>query len=136
MGTVGSQGIVAMLYRVIAFPGDGWDCYLGTAIIARHCGITATREMTMRIATILISILDAAMAVFIAVLMFKSESDPATLGLDVAAGWTVTILCLLTAVPAFVLALTKKWPKTALALALAFPAAFVVLFVAVVIYFM
>lgn len=104
--------------------------------MVRRGKIAAAREMTMRITTVLLSILDAAATVFIAVLMFKSGSDPATLGLDVAAGWTVTILCLVTAVPAFVLALFGRWPKIALALALAFPAAFVVMFVAVVIYFM
>jgi hypothetical protein len=88
----------------------------------------------MRIATILISILDAAGAAIIAVLMLRSESDPATLGLDVAAGWTVTIWCLVTAVPAFILALTSQWRKTALALALAFPAGLAALIAAAVIY--
>ena len=67
--------------------------------------------------------------------MFFSEPDPATMGLDVAAGWTVTILFLVTGAPAFVLALLGRWPRVALALALAFPAGFVALFVAAVIYF-
>ena len=64
----------------------------------------AYAETIMRIATILISILGAVGCAIVARYMFFSESDPATMGLDVAAGWTVTILFLVTGVPAFVLA--------------------------------
>ncbi len=91
--------------------------------------------MTMRIATIILSILDAIGWVFIARNTLFSESDPATMGLDTAAGWVVTILLLLTAVPAIVLALKNLRPKTALALALIFPVGLGVLITAAALYF-
>ena len=74
----------------------------------------------MKIATILLSILDAVVAAVIAVKMLKSP-DPDLAGLDVTAGWAVAILCLVTAVPAFILALSSRRQKIALAFALAFP---------------
>ena len=89
----------------------------------------------MRIATFILSILDAIGWAFIAKNILFSESDPATMGLDVIAGWIVTILFLLTAVPAFVLALKKLRPKSALALALVFPVGLGVLVAAGAIYF-
>lgn len=67
--------------------------------------------------------------------MFISGSDLATKGLDLVADWIVTVLFLLTGAPALALALIGRWPKAALTLALAFPAAFVVVFVAAVIVF-
>ena len=67
--------------------------------------------------------------------MFLSGSDPATKGLDRTAGLVVTILWLLTGLPAFVLVLRRRAPKAALLLALAFPAAFVVMFAAAVVAF-
>ena len=94
------------------------------------------RKVTMmQIATIVLCILDAVGWAFVARFTFFSDSDPVTKDLDLAAGWIVTILFLLTAVPAFVLALTRRWPKTALALALAFPVGFGALFAAAAIYF-
>jgi hypothetical protein len=92
-------------------------------------------EVTMRIATIILSILDAIGWGFIAKNTLFSESDPATMGLDVIAGWIVTILFLLTAVPALVLALKRLRPKTALTLALVFPVGIGVLIAAGAIYF-
>jgi len=89
----------------------------------------------MRIATIILCILGAAGWAVVARYLIFSESDPATMGLDVAAGWAVTILFLITAVPGFVLALMGRRPKTALALALAFPVGFVGLVAAAFIYF-
>ena len=74
----------------------------------------------MRIATIVLSILDAALWIVCAYLLFLSE-DAVALGLDVG-GWIATGLFVVTAVPAFLLALKSLWPKTALLLALAFPA--------------
>jgi hypothetical protein len=91
--------------------------------------------MTMRIVTIILSLLDAIGWVFIARNTLFSESDPATMGLDKAAGWIVTILLLLTAVPAFVLALKNLRPKTALALALVFPVGIGALVTAAALYF-
>ena len=93
------------------------------------------REASMRIATIILSVLGAAGWLLVARYTFFSGSDPAMMGLDTIAGWAVTILFLVTSAPAFVLALTKRWPKCALALALAYPAGFAALFVAVMIYF-
>jgi hypothetical protein len=89
----------------------------------------------MRIATIILSILDAIGWGFIAKTTLLSESDPATMGLDRAAGWIVTILFLLTAVPALVLALKRLRPKTALMLSLAFPVGLGVLVAVGAIYF-
>ena len=88
----------------------------------------------MRLTTIIVCILDAIGWAFIAQKMLLSESDPATMGLDVMAGWAVTIIFLLTAVPAFVLALKRRAPKSALALALAFPVALGALVVALFLY--
>ena len=57
-----------------------------------------------------------------------SRPDAATRGLDQAAGVLVTALLLITTVPAFALWLRRRAPRTALALALAFPGTFAVLF--------
>ncbi|HEV8552284.1 MAG TPA: hypothetical protein VGR65_02710 [Casimicrobiaceae bacterium] len=64
-----------------------------------------------------------------------SGSDAATKGLDEGAGLIVTALFFVTGAPALALAVLCRAPKTALTLALAFPAAFAVLFVAAVIAF-
>ena len=86
----------------------------------------------MRTATIILCLLDAAAWAVLACTYFFSGSDPATKGFDVAASMIVTVLFLMTAVPALVFALLRRLPKTALALALAFPAAFGLLFLAAV----
>jgi hypothetical protein len=91
--------------------------------------------MTLRTPTVIVSLLDAAVCALIALAMFNSEADPATQGLDEAAGCIVTVLLLITAGPAFALVLFRRAPKTALILALAFPAAFTALFVAAIIAF-
>lgn len=88
----------------------------------------------MRIATIILSILDAAVAAVIAFYMLRGESDPATMGLDVVAGWSAIVLCLVTAVPALILALKTGWRKAALALALGFPVGVVALVAAMLAY--
>lgn len=64
--------------------------------------------------------------------LFFSGADPATQGLDRMAGIAFTILFALTAVPAFALALARRAPNLALAFALGFPAAFLLLFASVV----
>ena len=89
----------------------------------------------MRIVTIVLCILNVIGWGFITKNTLFSESDPATMGLDVAAGWIVTILFLLTVVPAFVLALKRLRPKTALTLALVFPVGFGALVAAALVYF-
>ena len=91
--------------------------------------------MNIRIATIVIGLLDAAGCVAVAVGTFNSGSDPATIGFDYAAGVIVTGLFLVSGLPALVMAYLRRAPRTALALALAFPAIFVLLFIAAVIIF-
>ena len=91
--------------------------------------------MTLRFATIIVSILDFVAWVFTAFATFLSGSDQATKGLDNVAGMVVTALLLVTGAPALVLALKGRAPKTALTLALAFPATFAVLFIALVVAF-
>lgn len=89
----------------------------------------------MRIATLIIAVLDTALWLVVALAMFFSPSDPATKGLDTIAGMLVTALFLLTGLPALLLAWRAKRLRLALALALAFPAAFVILFVGAMIAF-
>jgi hypothetical protein len=91
--------------------------------------------MSIRLATIVIGILDALGCVVIAVATFNSGSDPATIGFDHAAGGSVAAVFLLTGFPSLVLALLGRAPRTALSLALAFPALFALLFIAAVIVF-
>jgi hypothetical protein len=91
--------------------------------------------MNKRTATLVVGVLDTAAWAAAALAFFRSGSDPATIGFDLAAGWLVTLLFVLTGVPALVLAMLRRAPTTALALALAFPAAFVLLLVAAVIAF-
>src|SRR5262249_37512211 len=86
--------------------------------------------MTVRIGTIIVSVLDAAVWAVLAFSMFMSGSDPATKGLDEVAGVSVTALLLITAAPALGLILFGRALKTALTLALAFPAALAALFIA------
>jgi hypothetical protein len=71
----------------------------------------------------------------IADVTFLSQSDPATAGLDSAEGISATILFAATSLPAFGLALARRAPRSALGLAIAFPAVFAALFIAAVIYF-
>ena len=91
--------------------------------------------MKRRTVTIVVSLFDAAVWVFVAFATFFSGSDAATRGLDEAAGWIVTALFLVTGAPALALTLLHRAPATALTLALAFPAAFAIAFVAAVIAF-
>jgi hypothetical protein len=91
--------------------------------------------MTVRLATIIVSLLDFVAWIFTASATFLSGSDQATKGLDNVAGMAVTALVLVTGAPALVLALKGRASKTALTLALAFPATFAVLFIALVVAF-
>jgi hypothetical protein len=67
--------------------------------------------------------------------LFLSGSDPATKGFDVAAGWILALLLLITGVPALVLAGTGRAATTALTFALAFPVCFILLFIGAIITF-
>ena len=71
----------------------------------------------------------------VALATFWSGSDPATEGLDQAAGVAVTALFVLTSVPAVVLIRLHRAPRAALALALAFPALLGLLLVAAIVAF-
>jgi hypothetical protein len=86
-------------------------------------------------ATLIVCVFDAAAWIVVAVASVMSGSDPATRGLDHAAGLAVTALFLVTGVPAFALRMLGRAPVTALLLALAFPTAFAVGFVALVVAF-
>ena len=81
--------------------------------------------MRLRLTTIVIALLDIVVFLFAASVTFASRSDAATKGLDNAAGWALLALFLLTAAPALVLVANRRAPRSALALAIAFPAAIV-----------
>jgi hypothetical protein len=85
----------------------------------------------MRRAVLFLCLADLAAWALIAGLLLTSGSDPATRGLDLAAAAAVTVLFGLTALPAFLLFRRHRAPRTALALALAFPAVFLLLTLAV-----
>ena len=89
----------------------------------------------VRVVTVIVCILDMIGWLLGANAYFVSQSDQATAGFDDAAGVIITILFAITVVPAFALVLTGKLPRTALTLALAFPAIFAILFVAAIIAF-
>jgi hypothetical protein len=91
--------------------------------------------MTVRMAALIIGALDAAAWLLICAGTFWSQSDPATKGLDNAAGYVVTALFLLTGAPALWLAWRQRVPRPALVLAIGFPAAFAALFVVAVVVF-
>lgn len=90
----------------------------------------------MRVATLIIGMLDTVLWLVAALAMFFSGSDPATKGLDTNAGMVVTALFLLTGLPALLLAWHAQKLRLALALAIAFPAAFVLVFIGAAIAFM
>ena len=91
--------------------------------------------MAMRAAAIVIGILDALACAALAVATFNSGSDPATIGFDHAAGVIVAGLFAVSGLPALVIAALRRAPRTALVLALAFPAILIVLFVAAIVAF-
>jgi hypothetical protein len=91
--------------------------------------------MTLRTAAIIACVLDAAVWALVAFEMFLSGSDPATSGIDAAAGYVVTALFLATVVPALALIAFGRAPRTALTLALAFPVVFAGLFTAAIVVF-
>ena len=85
-----------------------------------------------RRATYIICGLDAAAWLAIVAALLLSGSDFATQGLDKAAAAAVTILLAITALPAFLLARAGRAADAALALALGFPGAFLLLLILVV----
>ncbi len=85
--------------------------------------------MRLRTLTLIVAALDAVAALTVSAAMLWSHSDPATKGLDTLAGFAVAVLFLLTGLPALALSWYRRAPRLALTLALAFPAAFLVLLV-------
>lgn len=85
-----------------------------------------------RRATLILAVVDFAIWALLAVYLVLSRTDPATRGLDLAAAGAVTVLLLLTALPAVLLVRAGGSLNTALALAIAFPAAFLLIFALVV----
>ena len=88
-----------------------------------------------RTAAIIVGAADCLAAAAVALVLFGSGSDPATKGFDIAGGWAVVLLLLVSGVPGLVLALTNRASKTALTLALGFPIGFVLFYIAAVIAF-
>jgi hypothetical protein len=84
----------------------------------------------MRAATLIIGALDCLVGIGIALALFASGSDPATKGLDNAAGVLALVTALATGVPALMLWYLRRAPRAALALAIAFPVALIALVVA------
>jgi hypothetical protein len=85
----------------------------------------------LRLATLIIALFDTAVFLFAVSVTFFSGSDAATKGLDNAAGWAMVALFALTAAPALVLLWRQRAPRTALAFAIAFPAAIVAFIVVI-----
>ena len=87
--------------------------------------------MTTRLTAILIAVLDAIGCALAAFNLLMTDGDPATRGLDLAGGYAIIILFVLSGLPALLLAATNRAPRAALMLALAFPVAFLVLLIGV-----
>ena len=91
--------------------------------------------MNRRRITIIVGLLDAIVWALAAFATFMSGSDPATRGLDQAAGSMVTALFLVTGAPALALAYLGRAPVVALVLALAFPIAIAAILIVAVMAF-
>ena len=91
--------------------------------------------MSRRTVTIGVCMLDTLVWGVVAFATFFSGSDPATKGLDQAAGIAVTALFVLTGAPALALTASGRAPGAALTLALAFPVVLALLFVAAIVGF-
>jgi hypothetical protein len=89
----------------------------------------------MRLATILLCALGVAVWAATCWATFLSGSDPATAGLDDAAGGAVTLLFALTTGPSIGLTVARRMPRLALWLAVLFPASFILLFLGAVLAF-
>jgi hypothetical protein len=95
----------------------------------------AGERMRPRAVTIAVCVLDTIAWAVVAFVTFFSGSDPATKGLDQAAGVGVTALFAVTGAPAWVLTGLRRAPRAALTLALGFPAALALLLVAAIVAF-
>jgi predicted permease len=88
--------------------------------------------MTVRGVTLIVCALDLVGWLLTLIGYLGFQTDQTTAGMDYVALVFVSALLVLTAVPALVLALIGRSPKTALALALAFPAILAIVFVAAI----
>jgi len=68
--------------------------------------------------------------------LFKSNSDPATKGFDIVGAWVVILLLVVTSGPVLLLGLGDRAPCTALALTLAFPVGFTLVYLASMVAFL
>jgi hypothetical protein len=82
----------------------------------------------------IIGALDVAGCLCLVVLSLLATSDPAAAGLGIRLVWLVLALYAATGLPGLVLACLGRTPRTALALAGAFPAGFMVMYGAFVAY--
>jgi hypothetical protein len=89
----------------------------------------------VRTLTLIVCGLDTLVTLAVVVETFGRIAEPATHSLDLAAGYAVLILFVVTAAPALWLTWRRRAPKLALSLSLAFPGFFAVLFIAAVIAF-
>ncbi len=85
--------------------------------------------MTTRLTAVVIAVLDAIGWGLAAFNLLIADGDPATRGLDQLGGYAITVLFVLTGLPALVLAVMNRASRVALGLALAFPAILLVLVV-------
>ena len=91
--------------------------------------------MSARRAAFIVGGLDALGWLLVCAATFFSQSDPATKGLDTFAGLAVSVVFMLTGLPALALAWRNRAPRLALVLALGFPSGFVLLFAVAVVAF-
>jgi len=89
--------------------------------------------MNPRSLALIIGVLDTIALVVAVSTLLPSASDPATRGLDNAADAAIALIYAVTALPALVLVWRRRAPRTALTLAIAFPAVFAAAFLAAVI---
>jgi hypothetical protein len=113
-----------------AVPAAGWNCkHIRSRPIAAS-DKTAPRS-SIHTAAGIISVFDAVASLLLFGAYYWLGGDPATAGFDAAAAVAATILFALTGAPALLLVARRRAPRTAVALALAFPVVLVVLLLAV-----
>jgi hypothetical protein len=89
----------------------------------------------LRAVTIACCTLGTILTALVAMSTLGRVAEPATHGFDLAAGYAVLGLFLLTSFPAALLSWRRRSPRLALALSLAFPATFALLLLAAIIAF-
>ena len=97
--------------------------------------MTREEEAGLRLATFVLCGLDTILWLAVVGATFLSQSEPATAGFNSAEGMTASFLYAATTLPALGLAVAGRARRSALALAVVFPAVFAALFAAAVIIF-